>query len=77
MELEVQWQPAGAPGPLRMLGPVRFRQQQSPVSGLMMWRWNDDSSMAFSTYKLFLCHIGEHFGGVACPWNRSYPNAQK
>ena len=38
MLLEVQWQPSEGPGPIRMLGPVRFRQQLSPLSGaLVVW----------------------------------------
>lgn len=44
---------------------------------MLLGRFNDDRSMAWCTYKLFLCHVGDHFGGVACPWNRSYANAQK
>lgn len=42
-----------------------------------MGRFNDDKTMAWSTYKIFLVHIEEHFKGVSCPWNRNYANAQK
>lgn len=33
LELEVQWQPSDGPGVMRLLGPVRFRQQLSPGFG--------------------------------------------
>lgn len=103
----------------RMLGPCRFRQQLSPVSGAqrgcarldtllpaawppvhlrwqpslalpppaltacdcfcppgwLMGHWTDERALAFSTYKLFLCHVPEIFEGVACPWNRSHAAA--
>lgn len=33
LEVEVQWQPSEGPGVMRLLGPVRFRQQLSPGFG--------------------------------------------
>jgi len=40
-----------------------------------MGNMNDDRSMEYSTYKLYLLHIGSIFEGVRHPWNRQYPNA--
>jgi hypothetical protein len=40
-----------------------------------MGNWNDDSTMAYSTYKLYLLHIEATFGGVSHPWNRDYDKA--
>ena len=39
-------------------------------AGWLMRRFNDDQSMAYSTYKLYLCHIGPTWAGVQHPWNR-------
>ncbi|KAL4426360.1 hypothetical protein ABPG77_004654 [Micractinium sp. CCAP 211/92] len=75
LELEVHYRPSQQPGVPRMLGPVRFRQQLSPVSGWLMGHWTDERTLAFSTYKLFLCNVAEIFEGVACPWNRSHAAA--
>lgn len=75
LELEVHYRPSQQPGVPRMLGPVRFRQQLSPVSGWLMGHWTDERTLAFSTYKLFLCHVPELFEGVACPWNRAHAAA--
>ncbi|KAL4430923.1 hypothetical protein ABPG75_006179 [Micractinium tetrahymenae] len=75
LELEVHYRPSEQPGAFRMLGPVRFRQQLSPVSGWLMGHWTDERTLAFSTYKLFLPRAAEIFEGVACPWNRSHAAA--
>lgn len=40
-----------------------------------MGHWTDERTLAFSTYKLFLCHVPELFEGVACPWNRAHAAA--
>ncbi|GAB4814268.1 hypothetical protein N2152v2_001314 [Parachlorella kessleri] len=75
LELEVQYRPSQQAGPPLMLGPVRFRQHLSPTAGWLMGNMNDDRSMEYSTYKLYLLHIGSIFEGVRHPWNRQYPNA--
>ncbi|PSC68243.1 cytidine deaminase 1 [Micractinium conductrix] len=77
LKLEVHHRPSRAPGTPRLLGPVRFRQQFSPVSGLLMGRWNDDNTLAYSTSKLFLVHIEDVFEGVSFPWNRKHAAAAR
>lgn len=76
LDLEVHYRPSEQPGQPRLLGPVRFRQQLSPLTGLLLGRWADDRTLAFCTFKLFLCHMGSIFDGAPPqPWNRSHPPA--
>lgn len=77
LELSVHYQPSLAAGSTRMLGPVRFTQCFSPRAGFVMgrWNWNDDSTMSFSVWKLFLVQIPEVFGDVRHRWNQDYAKA--
>ena len=44
--------------------------------GLVLLNWNDDRSMAFSTFKLFLPHTAAAFKHARpAPWNRAHPAA--
>jgi hypothetical protein len=37
--------------------------------------WSTDDA-AYSTFKLFLCHISSVFEGVRMPWNTAYDNVR-
>ncbi|EFN59404.1 hypothetical protein CHLNCDRAFT_137906 [Chlorella variabilis] len=77
IQLEVRYRPSMFPGTPRLLGPVRFTQCFSPNAGFLMMRWNDDQTMAFCVWKLFLCHIEEVFEGVSHEWNRKHDKAAR
>jgi hypothetical protein len=37
--------------------------------------WSTDD-MAYSTFKMYLCHISSIFEGVRMPWNTAYNNVR-
>ncbi|KAI8474527.1 MAG: hypothetical protein J3K34DRAFT_456711 [Monoraphidium minutum] len=72
--VRVWWRPSEAPGTVRMRGPVRCRQNLSPLTGMVLGNWGA-TQIAHSTYKVFVHDVDAHFGGRRCPWNRGYAAA--
>jgi hypothetical protein len=46
-----------------MGGPVRYRAHMSPLAGALLGAWQDDNSLQFCTYKLYLLNIEVRGGG--------------
>ncbi|KAF6264384.1 hypothetical protein COO60DRAFT_1698406 [Scenedesmus sp. NREL 46B-D3] len=57
-------------------GPRQVQADAEPHGGLFTGHfWGREDTMCFSTYKLYLMHIGSTFKDVSMPWNRKYDKA--
>jgi hypothetical protein len=57
LHLQVKWSPCVMPVSPFMGGPVRYREHMSPLAGALLGAWQDDNSLQFCTYKLYLLNI--------------------